>query len=89
MKTITLEITEEDYKLLIHEIIDPEAWIKNAISGKVNSIKKRLIPVVVNKMINDDNVISIPANKNEICNYEFSKPDYKNAAERKEAQENQ
>ena len=88
MISITVNIKESDYKIFCHEIIDPQVWVECAIAGKINSIKKRLVPEVVNKMISDPDITTIPANKDEICNYEFSKENYKNAAERKEQENN-
>ena len=89
MKEFKIQITDEEYKIFCHGIIDPELWIKNAIAGKINNIKKRLVPSVVNEMIADSGVTTIPADEDEICNYKFNQEDYKNAKERKEESEKQ
>lgn len=89
MKEFKIQITDEEYKIFCHGIVDPELWIKNAIAGKINNIKKRLVPSVVNEMIADTGVTTIPADEDEICNYKFNKADYKNAKERKEESEKQ
>ena len=89
MKEFKIQITDEEYKIFCHEIVDPELWVKNAIAGKINNIKQRLVPSVVNEMIGDGSVTTIPADKDEICNYKFNQADYKNAKERKEESEKQ
>ena len=89
MKEFKIQITDEEYKIFCHGIIDPELWVKNAIAGKINNIKKRLVPIIVNEMIAGSGVTTIPADKDEICNYKFNQADYKNAKERKEESEKQ
>lgn len=89
MKEFKIQITDEEYKIFCHGIIDPELWIKNAIAGKINNIKKRLVPSTVNEMIADSGVTTIPADEDEICDYKFNQAGYKNAKERKEESEKQ
>ena len=43
MKEFKIQITDEEYKIFCHGIIDPELWIKNAIAGKINNIKKTIL----------------------------------------------
>ena len=87
MKTFTIEITDEEYKVFCHEVADPELWINNAVAGKINSIRKRLIPVAVNELIKDPKTKSIPATEAKILTKHFSKSGYKNAKQRKESEE--
>ena len=87
MKTISIEITEEDYKILCHELFDPKTWTENAVAGKINSIKKRLIPKAVQELVADPTVTTIPADNDEICNRFFDRPGYKNAKVRKEEED--
>tara|TARA_A100001515_G_scaffold99261_1_gene80128 strand:+ start:669 stop:980 length:312 start_codon:yes stop_codon:yes gene_type:complete len=87
IKTISINITEADYQILCHELPDPQTWVENALAGKINNIKKRLIPKAVQELIADPAVESIPASNDEICNQFFSKPGYKNAKVHKEEED--
>ena len=79
MKTISIKITEKEYQILCHELPDPKAWVQNAVAGKINSVRKRLIPKAIQELIDDPSVEAIPANSDEICSQFFNKPGYKNA----------
>ena len=37
MKTISIEITEEDYKILCHELFDPKTWTEKK---KIRNLSK-------------------------------------------------
>ncbi len=84
MKTISIKVTEADYQILCHELIDPKIWVENAVVGKINNVRKRLIPKAIQELIADPAIETIPANNDEICNQFFDKPGYKNAKTRKE-----
>ena len=84
MKTISIKITEADYQILCHELIDPKIWVENAVAGKINNVRKRLIPKAIQELIADPAIETIPANNDEICSQLFNKPSFKNAKVRQE-----
>jgi len=77
-----MEITPTEIKCLKNDLIDPEDWFKKALGGKINQCKKRLIREWYPRLIADLSVTSIPGNEEDLLNFIFSHPDYKNRATR-------
>ena len=82
MKTITIKLTDLEWKTLAHALEDPEQWARDAVRGKLNKCSKRLVAEEQTRLINDPNVESIPATVDGILISHFSQSDYKNRAQR-------
>lgn len=78
----TRELTDEEVQLLEHEIMDTKTWIDEAIQGKINWCRKKLIKTELDKRI--DGGIDFPANQAELISTIFSAVDYKNRKDREE-----
>ena len=76
---ITLKISETDQKILSNDIMDIDKWIKEALSGKINSCYKRMQREWTEKLLNDDSFTDpIPSNKEDLIKLILSQPTYKN-----------
>lgn len=73
-KTITLDIPDEEIKIVENDVIDAEQWIIDAWRGKVDHCKSRLIQTEVDRSLKDKD--SIPAGDNLIIKKAFERPDY-------------
>jgi|TARA_R110000824_G_scaffold2500_1_gene11534 hypothetical protein len=80
---ITLTISETDQKILSNDIMDIDKWIKEALSGKINSCYKRMQREWTEKLLNDDSFTDpIPSNKEDLIKLILSRSDYKNRKQR-------
>ena len=78
MKTIEVEIKEFDKKVLEHELlIEVQQWIQDALNGKINSVKKRLVREAQERLFGDDDIESIPATTEGLIQVYFDRPYYK------------
>jgi hypothetical protein len=78
MITIQVSINELDEKILKHELLDIQAWVQDAVNGKVNNIKNRLLKEAQEKLFEDKEVQSIPGNVEGMLELYFSRPYYLN-----------
>ena len=85
MITIQISIGELDEKVLKHELLDIQKWVQDAIDGKINNIKKRLLKEAQEKLFADPKIDSIPASEEGLLSLYFSQQDYKNR-EQKESE---
>ena len=80
---ITLTISETDQKILSNDIMDIDKWIKESLSGKINSCYKRMQREWTEKLLNDDSFTApIPSNKEDLIKLILSRSDYKNRKQR-------
>ena len=74
---ITLTISETDKKILSNDIMDIDKWIKEALSGKINSCYKRMQREWTEKLLNDDSFTDpIPSNKEDLIKLILAQPTY-------------
>lgn len=83
-RTITLDIPDGDIKIVEHDVISAEDWIRNAWAGKLNNCKKRIAQEEIKKSV--DASEALPAGQDAIIQKFMSRPEYKNRVER-DAQE--
>ena len=82
IKKRTLTTTEET--VLKNDLVDIQDWAEQAILGKVNNCKLRMIDTWRPILTADDSVESIPANDDKLIALIIARDDYKDASERKE-----
>ena len=82
MATYTVTISSADETALDNDLIDKNAWIQLAVSGKINNAKKRMINTWRPIIFADDSVTSIPANDDDFIALVVARDDYKTRAER-------
>jgi len=79
-KTITLNIPDEEIKIVENDVMDAEQWIKDAWAGKVSNSKERLIRSEVDESVKKGE--AIPAGEAAIVTKAFTRPGYKNRKDR-------
>jgi hypothetical protein len=80
----TLSTIEES--VLKNSLLDIQDWWDNALAGKINTCKKRMIKEWYSKLMADPSVESIPANEEDLVALIVARDDYKNRVERDAAQ---
>ncbi len=79
---ITIEINDSDVLALNNDLIDIEQWLQNAVTGKINSCKKRMLKEWQVKLMDDPLVKTIPATQEGFIATVVKRADYKNRADR-------
>ena len=82
MATYTVTISSGDETALDDVLLDKNAWIQAAVTGKINNCKKRMIEQWRPIIFADDSVASIPANDDDFIALVVARDDYKTRAER-------
>ena len=86
--TTTLAVlTQPQVHALKHDLLDIGKWIRNAILGKMETCKGRLISEGMEKLKSDPDVTEIPVKEDDLIELIVNRPDYKDRAE-KEAESN-
>ncbi len=82
MATYTVTITDADETALNNDLLDIDTWIQDAVTGKINNCKKRMIEQWRPIVFADDSVATIPANDDDFIALVVARDDYKTRAER-------
>ena len=82
MATYTVTITDADETALDNDLLDKDAWIQAAVTGKINNCKKRMIEQWRPIIFADDSVATIPANDDDFIALIVARDDYKTRTER-------
>ena len=80
MPTITIELTETQYKGLEHAALSPEDWAENAVTERARIANDEIVKITVDYCL--DNDITVPATRDEIVAYAFDNDVVKTAAVR-------
>ena len=80
MPTITIELTDTQYKGLEYAAVSPEDWSENAIVNRCRQANDEIVNLTVQHCL--DNNIQIPATREEIVAYAFDNELVKTAAVR-------
>ena len=67
-KTFTVTITDAEEKAFAWDTVAPDDWVENAIKNKCRKCIDRLYEEEVKRMTEDDDVSTIPADKNTVVN---------------------
>jgi len=79
---ITVNISDADQLILKNDLLDIDQWVKDAVRGKVNQCKKRMIREWQPRLMADPAVDTIPANESAFIEMVAARPDYKNRVNR-------
>lgn len=83
---ITISINDIDEKILKNDLLDIQAWVQDAINGKVDSCFGRMRSEWIQTLMNDPSFTDpIPSNKDAFVTLITSLPEYKNRSERDQA----
>ena len=84
--TVTVEINDLNEKILLNDLLDIDDWVQLAVLGKINNCKKLMAAQATSVLKSDDSVETMPATDDGLINTLLSRDDYKNRAERDEAE---
>lgn len=77
--TVTVTVDDTDQMVLKNDVLDIDAWVQDAVTGKVDNCWKRMQNTWTTKLINDESFTdSIPSNKAAFVSLVTSRADYKN-----------
>ena len=68
-QTITIEITDTEYKGLQYVAVDPQEWADNAITNRCRIAVDEIVDIVVKHCL--DNDIQVPASREAIVTYGY------------------
>ena len=81
--SVTVIIDDTDQMVLKNDILDIDAWVQDAVTGKINNCWKRMQNTWTTKLMNDESFTdSIPSNKTDFVTLVTSRADYKNRVAR-------
>ena len=81
--TLTIDVDDIDQTVLKNDLLDIDAWVQAAMTGKINNCWKRMQQEWTTKLMNDSSFTdSIPSNKADFVTLVTSRSDYKNRADR-------
>jgi len=84
--TLTIEVDDTDQTVLKNDLLDIDAWVQDAMTGKINNCWKRMQQEWTTKLMNDSSFTdSIPSNKADFVTLVTSRSDYKDRKARDEA----
>ena len=84
--TLTIEVDDTDQTVLKNDLLDIDAWVQAAMTGKINNCWKRMQQEWTTKLMNDSSFTdSIPSNKADFVTLVTSRSDYKDRKARDEA----
>ena len=86
--TLTIKVDDTDQLVLKNDLLDIDAWVQEAMTGKINNCWKRMQTDWTTKLMNDSSFTdSIPSNKADFVTLVTSRSDYKDRKARDEASE--
>jgi hypothetical protein len=89
MATITLTVTATDTEqaILLNNIVDIDAWLQDAMAGKISNCWKRFQQTWTTKLMNDESFTdAIPSNRADFVALVTARDDYMNRGERDAAE---
>lgn len=84
---ITVTINDDNQAILKHDLLDIDAWVQAAVTGKINNCTKRMAAEATEVLKADDSVETMPATNVALCKALIARDGYKNRAARVEAGE--
>ena len=78
MATITIELTDTQYKGLEYAAVSPQEWAENAVINRARIANDEIVDLTVKYCL--DNGIQVPATREEVVAYAFDNDVVKTAA---------
>jgi len=83
---LTVELSDTEQTILKNDLLDLDAWLQAAMSGKVNNAWKRMQSEWTTKLMNDDSFTDpIPSNQADFVKLVTGRSDYKDRKARDKA----
>ena len=84
--TITVKVSDTDQTVLKNDLLDIDAWVQSAVTGKINNCWKRMQQQWTTHLMNDESFTdSIPSNKADFVKLITARSDYKDRKAKDEA----
>ena len=84
--TITVEVDDTQQSILNNDLLDINAWVQEAMTGKINNCWKRMQREWTTKLMNDSSFTDpIPSNQADFVKLVLARSDYKNRKARDDA----
>ena len=84
--TLTVELTDTQQTILKNDLLDLDAWLQAAMTGKINNCWKRMQSQWTTKLMNDESFTDpIPSNQADFVTLVTSRSDYKDRSARDKA----
>jgi hypothetical protein len=84
--TLTVEVDDTDQTVLKNDLLDIDAWVQAAMTGKIHNCWKRMQQEWTTKLMNDESFTdSIPSNKADFVTLVTARSDYKDRKARDDA----
>ena len=84
--TITVEVDDTQQSILKNDLLDINAWVQDAVTGKINNCWKRMQREWTDKLMNDSSFTDpIPSNQADFVKLVLARSDYKNRKARDDA----
>jgi len=81
--TLTVELTDTEQTILKNDLLDLDAWLQAAMTGKINNCWKRMQSEWTTKLMNDESFTDpIPSNQADFVKLVTARSDYKDRAAR-------
>ena len=80
--TITVNISDHNEKVLLHDLTNINTWVQAAVDGKINNCGKRMAIEATSVLKADDSVTSMPATDQGLQEALLARAGYKNRAQR-------
>ena len=84
--TITVEISDHNENVLLHNLLDIDDWIQAAVVGKIDNCSTRMANEASAVLKADDSIETMPATDEGLQKALLARDDYKNRAERDAAE---
>ena len=77
--TITVEVDDTQQSILKNDLLDINAWVQDAVTGKINNAWKRMQREWTTKLMDDSSFTDpIPSNQADFVKLVLARSDYKN-----------
>ena len=84
--TLTVELTDTEQSILKNDLLDLNAWLQAAMTGKVNNAWKRMQSEWTTKLMSDESFTDpIPSNQADFVKLVTARSDYKTRKEIQDA----
>ena len=81
--TLTVELSDTEQTILKNDLLDLDAWLQAAMTGKKNNCWKRMQSEWTTKLMNDESFTDpIPSNQADFVKLVTARSDYKDRAAR-------
>jgi hypothetical protein len=86
MAQFTVTVTDHQEKVLLNDLLDVDAWIQAAVTGKTNKCGKRMADQATQVLKADSSVDTMPATDEGLQKALLARSDYKDRAARDKAE---